>query len=189
MSDHPHPSQRSKTAAKLGVVVIAMFGFGFALVPLYNVFCEITGLNGKTGVVGAEQARAYEVDESREVAVEFVTSLNQGLNWEFVPAIRKMKVHPGKVYNTLFVAQNRYGRDMVGQAVPSVMPSVASKYFNKTECFCFVNQSFRAGERREMPVSFVIDPALPDNVHTVTLSYTFFDVTQTAANSTTDQTE
>ncbi len=163
-----------------------MFGFGFALVPLYNVFCDITGLNGKTGVVGAEQVRAYEVDESREITVEFVTTLNQGLNWEFAPALRKMKVHPGKVYNTVFVARNRNPEDMIGQAVPSVMPSVASRYFNKTECFCFVNQSFQAGERREMPVSFVIDPALPGNVDTVTLSYTFFDVTQTAAKSITN---
>jgi cytochrome c oxidase assembly protein subunit 11 len=183
MSGQLNSKRQSRTAAKLGLVVLGMFGFGFALVPLYNVFCEITGLNGKTGVVGAEQARAYTVDESRQVTVEFVTSLNQGLNWEFAPTVRKMIVHPGKVYSTLFVAQNLYPQEMIGQAVPSVMPSVASRYFNKTECFCFVNQSFGAGERREMPVSFVIDPSLPRDVETVTLSYTFFDVTQTAAKS------
>lgn len=183
MSGHTSTERRSYTAAKLGLVVLGMFGFGFALVPLYNVFCDITGLNGKTGVVGAEQVKAYAVDTSREVTVEFVTSLNQGMNWEFAPTTRKMKVHPGQVYSTMFVARNLYAQDMVGQAVPSVMPSVASKYFNKTECFCFVNQSFAAGQRREMPVSFVIDPALPPEVDTVTLSYTFFDVTQTAAKS------
>jgi cytochrome c oxidase assembly protein subunit 11 len=143
------------TPLKLAAVTIGMFGFGFALVPLYDVFCEIT--------------------------VEFVATLNQGLGWDFEPVVTKMTVHPGKVYTTSYVATNLYEQAMVGQAVPSVMPNVASRFFNKTECFCFVNQQFEAGERRSMPVAFVIDPSIPDNVRTVTLSYTFFNVTEQAA--------
>jgi cytochrome c oxidase assembly protein subunit 11 len=170
------------TPLKLAVVTIAMFGFGFALVPLYDVFCEITGLNGKTGVADSAQVASFQPDESREITVEFVASLNQGMNWEFEPVVAKMTVHPGKVYTTSYVATNQYDRTMVGQAVPSVMPNVASRYFSKTECFCFTNQRFEAGERRNMPVAFVIDPSIPKNVRTVTLSYTFFDVTQTALN-------
>ncbi len=157
-----------------------MFGFGFALVPLYNVFCDITGLNGKTGAVSEQQAAVYEVDESREITVEFIASLNESLNWEFAPSVTKMKVHPGKVYTTQYFARNANGQPMIGQAVPSVMPSAASGYFNKTECFCFTKQLFEAGEGREMPVSFVVDPRLPEHIKTLTLSYTFFDVTQTA---------
>lgn len=174
------PKSSIGTPLKLTVVVIAMFGFGFALIPLYNVICDVTGLNGKTGVVDAQKASTYEVDENREIVVEFVANLNQSMDWAFRPTIHKMVVHPGKVYSTEFFARNDYPVDMVGQAVPSVMPNVASRYFSKTECFCFTNQKFKAGEEKNMPVSFIIDPAIPGNVHTVTLSYTFFDVTQTA---------
>lgn len=180
MSQGPRSRPAGSTPIKLAAVVLAMFGFGFALVPLYNVICEVTGLNGKTGVVDAERADAYAVDESREITVEFVANLNQSLDWEFAPVVQKMTVHPGRVYTTEFVAKNNYATEMVGQAVPSVMPNQASRYFNKTECFCFTRQRFAAGESRRMPVSFVIDPAIPARVQTVTLSYTFFDVTQTA---------
>jgi cytochrome c oxidase assembly protein subunit 11 len=169
------------TPLKLAAVTIGMFGFGFALVPLYDVFCEITGLNGKTGVVDAAQVASYAPDESREITVEFVATLNQGLGWDFEPVVTKMTVHPGKVYTTSYVATNLYEQAMVGQAVPGEMPNLASRFFNKTECFCFVNQQFEAGERRSMPVAFVIDPSIPDNVRTVTLSYTFFNVTEQAA--------
>jgi cytochrome c oxidase assembly protein subunit 11 len=164
-----------RTPFKLAVFVIAMFGFGFALVPLYNVFCDITGLNGKTGVVDADVAESYQVDMSREITVEFMTSLNQDMRWEFEPEVPKMKVHPGKVYTVQFFARNLTDRDVVGQAIPSVAPNQASRYFNKTECFCFTQQLFHAGEGRDMPVSFVINPKLPASVTTVTLSYTFFD--------------
>lgn len=170
------------TSLKLAAVVVGMFGFGFALVPIYNVICDITGLNGKTGVVGEQRAGTYGVDESREITVQFVANLNQSLAWDFEPTDLTMNVHPGKVYTTSYVARNNYGQDMVGQAVPSVMPNKAARYFNKTECFCFTNQRFAAGERREMPVRFVIDPAVPADVKTVTLSYTFFDVTPTASS-------
>lgn len=173
-------ANRVSTPVLLGLVVLGMFGFGFALVPLYNVFCDITGLNGKTGVVSSAEAAHYAVDESREISVQFITSLNANLGWQFSPVTHTMKVHPGKVYQALFFAKNTYDKPMVGQAVPSVMPATASRYFSKTECFCFTQQAFAAGEGRDLPVSFVIDPKLPNNITTITLSYTFFDISQTA---------
>jgi len=165
---------------KLGLVVVAMFGFGFAMVPIYNVMCDITGLNGKTGNAATDDLSALTVDEKRVVTVEFVTGTNQGMDWAFRPDVHKMQIHPGKLYTALFYARNNYGIPMVGQAVPSVAPSNAAAYFRKTECFSFTNQRFEAGEEREMPVRFYIDPRLPRDIHTVTLSYTFFDVTDTA---------
>jgi cytochrome c oxidase assembly protein subunit 11 len=162
-----------RTAGRLGLVVLAMFGFGFALVPLYDVFCEITGLNGKTGVVEASELDG-RVDQERLVNVEFVASVNSRLPWEFAPERHKMQVHPGEVYEAAFVARNLASEAMIGQAVPSVAPATASRYFNKTECFCFSPQRFEAGEERRLPVRFVIDRALPSNIGTVTLSYTFF---------------
>ncbi|HEY5700667.1 MAG TPA: cytochrome c oxidase assembly protein [Gammaproteobacteria bacterium] len=163
-----------RTAKRLGVVVLAMFGFGFALVPLYNVFCEITGLNGKTGVV---EARSLDggYDESRLVTVEFVGTVNSALPWEFGPVRYKMQVHPGKVYEAAFVARNRAPEPRIGQAVPSVTPATASRFFNKTECFCFTEQKFASGESRQLGLQFVIDRGLPAEIRTVTLSYTFFE--------------
>lgn len=163
-----------RTAARLGVVVLAMFGFGFALVPLYDVFCEITGLNGKTGVVEARSLEG-DYDASRLVTVEFVGSVNSALPWEFAPVRYKMQVHPGKVYDAAFVARNLAAETKTGQAVPSVAPATASRYFNKTECFCFTAQVFSAGEERQLPLQFVIDRGLPADIRTVTLSYTFFE--------------
>ena len=163
-----------RSAGRLGLVVLAMFGFGFALVPLYNVFCELTGLNGKTGVV---EARALDgaVDYSRQVTVEFTGSVNSRLPWEFAPVNYRMKVHPGKVYQASFVARNLGSISNVGQAVPSVAPATASRYFDKTECFCFSAQRFEPGEARELPLRFVVDSGLPQEIKTVTLSYTFFE--------------
>lgn len=177
---HPH----AKVALRLGVIVVAMFGFGFAMVPIYDVFCDITGLNGKTGRVSAQTAQTAQVDEDRTVNVQFVANLNQNLGWTFTPNVHEMQVHPGKVYTTSFFARNNSDHVMVGQAIPSVAPSQAAAHFNKTECFCFIRQRFGAGEGRDMPVRFVVDPALPAEVEAVTLAYTFFDVTATAMNQT-----
>jgi len=174
MTERKRRQANRRTAKRLGVVVLAMFGFGFALVPLYNVFCEITGLNGKTGVVEAKSLDG-SFDESRLVTVEFVGSVNSALPWEFGPVRYKMQVHPGKVYEATFVARNMATEAKIGQAVPSVAPTTASRYFNKTECFCFTAQKFAAGEVRQLPLKFVIDRRLPSEIRTVTLSYTFFE--------------
>ena len=164
-----------RTAWKLAVLVLAMFGFGYALVPLYDVFCQITGLNGKTGRVEAA-ALDQAVDTSRRVTVEFIAAVNAGASFEFAPSVHRMTVHPGQVYETTYWAKNLAPRDRVGQAVPSVAPNEASLHFNKTECFCFTQQRFEAEQSREMPVRFVISKDLPERIKTVTLSYTFFDV-------------
>jgi cytochrome c oxidase assembly protein subunit 11 len=166
-------SSNARLVKRLLLAVTAMFGFGFAMVPLYNVFCDLTGLNGKVG--GRVEAVAVEADLTRTVMVEFVANLNQTMPWEFRPEVSRMEVHPGKVYRTNFYAQNRTDRLMVGQAIPSVSPGVAAQHFKKTECFCFTEQQFAAGEGRDMPVMFMVDPELPDDVEVVTLSYTFFD--------------
>ncbi|WP_297528627.1 cytochrome c oxidase assembly protein [Thiohalobacter sp.] len=165
-----------RSVRKLVLITIGMFGFGFLMVPFYNVFCDITGLNGR-GDFQADEAVAHEVDESRWVTVEFVASVNQGLPWEFRPEVTRMKVRPGQAYTAVFHARNQAGRPMVGQAVPSVAPGIAAPYFQKTECFCFSRQPFDAGQAREMPVRFIISPDLPEEIEEVALSYTFFDIT------------
>ena len=166
----------------LFLIPVLMFGFGYAMVPIYNVFCEITGLNGKTGTLSAAEAASIAIDEDRQVKVEFSSSLNQYAPWKFSPSVPSMVVNPGKQYKTSYVATNQLAEQIVGQAVPSVSPGRAASHFKKTECFCFVNQTFAAGETREMPLIFVVDPDLPKDVDTVTLSYTFFDVTKEQIN-------
>lgn len=157
-------------------IPVAMFGFGYLMVPIYDIFCDITGLNGKTGSISQAEAEALETDHDRRVRVEFISALNQNAQWEFYPEVKSMKVTPGKSYTTTYTATNRLDRNTVGQAVPSVAPAQAATYFNKTECFCFVQQSFEPHESRQMPLVFVVDPKLPDDINTLTLSYTFFDV-------------
>ena len=167
-----------RTARRLAIVVLAMFGFGYALVPLYDVLCEITGLGGRTGVVAAGSLDGG-VDTSRTVKVQFLGTVNSRLPWEFRPNVASMEVHPGQVYETSYFARNLSEAATVGQARPSVAPSVASLHFNKTECFCFVEQEFAPGEARDMPVRFVLSRDLPADIATVTLSYTFFNSGQT----------
>ena len=164
----------SRVVRRLGLVVLVMFGFGFALVPLYDVFCEVTGLNGKTGRIAAGEAQVLQVDSTREVTVEFVASVNSELPWEIKPLVRRVTVHPGEVTEVKYSARNTTGETVSGQAVPSLVPGVASKYFNKTECFCFTQQTLEAGEYKEMPLRFIVDPELPEDVSSVALSYTFF---------------
>lgn len=165
----------TRLALKLAGAALAMFGFGYALVPLYSVFCELTGLNGKTGQISAAEAAALTTDAKRIVTVEFDTNVNGALPWAFRPLQRRVQVHPGEMGEALFAAENVSDRTVVGQAVPSVAPAKAAVYFNKTECFCFTQQMLAPGERREMPVRFIVDPRLPADVTTLVLSYTFFE--------------
>ncbi|HHJ35404.1 MAG TPA: cytochrome c oxidase assembly protein [Gammaproteobacteria bacterium] len=154
-------------------VVVAMFGFGFALVPLYDTFCSITGLNGKTEDA-AYSGDVMQVDNKRKIKVEFVTSLNESMPWDFKPLQNSVTVHPGEPTKVEFVARNRTNRDMIGQAIPSISPGQAAAYFKKTECFCFTQQTLKAGEEKLMPVVFIVDPAIDEDVREITLSYTFF---------------
>ncbi|WP_425913653.1 cytochrome c oxidase assembly protein [Pseudomonas sp. GWSMS-1] len=159
---------------RLSLVVVAMFGFGFALVPIYDVMCQAFGINGKT-------AGAYEgsqaVDEQRRVRVQFLATNAAEMVWEFGPQADEVVVHPGDSTQMLFVAYNPTDKPMTAQAIPSVAPSKAAAYFHKTECFCFTQQVLQPGERIEMPVRFIVDRDLPADVRHLTLAYTLFDVT------------
>ncbi len=168
-------SANRKLIPKLLGVTALMFAFGYALVPLYNVFCEITGLNGKTGRLSAERAAAMVPDKARDITVEFVTNVNAGLPWDFRPMQAKVVVHPGVVTEVSFEMANRANYRIVGQAVPSLTPQASARYFSKTECFCFSRQPLEGGEKKTVPVRFIVDPKLPHGVDTVTLSYTFFE--------------
>jgi cytochrome c oxidase assembly protein subunit 11 len=162
-----------KVTRNLFFVVVIMFGFGFALVPLYDVFCDITGLNGKTGSRYVSDT-PMQIDSSREIKVEFLATLNDGMPWEFKPLTDTVKVFPGQATRVEYVARNNTDRDIIGQAIPSVTPGIAANHFQKTECFCFTEQVLKAGEEKTMPVIFIIDPAVDKDVHEITLSYTFF---------------
>jgi cytochrome c oxidase assembly protein subunit 11 len=169
-------SSNRRVAGKLLVVVLAMFGFGFALVPLYDIICDITGYGGKLEQGAVGQSLASEVDESRLVTVEFVASVNNRAGWDFRPAVAKMQVHPGQLYTTSYFATNRLDERVIGQASYNLAPGKAARHFAKPDCFCFTEQAFAPREARELPVTFFVNPSLPREVETVTLSYTFFDV-------------
>jgi len=150
-----------------------MFGFGYAMVPLYDVFCDITGINGKTSRV-VENKNQSNVVSDRWVKVKFDANINGNLPWRLKPQVRNMKVQPGQFYEATYIVENMLDVDIVGQAIPSVSPQIASLYFKKSECFCFVNQLLRGYETKEMVVRFEVDKELPDDVTSLTLSYTFF---------------
>lgn len=169
-------SSARRTALKLLLVPIAMFGFGFAMVPLYEVFCDITGINGKTSSQRYEYSGDPASLSQREVLVQFVATNNESIGWEFRPSVSSMRVRLGAQNHTTYYAANTAGRDMVAQAVPSVSPGEAAAYMRKMECFCFERQTLRSGASRDMPLRFVLDPKLPKHIRTLTLSYTLFDV-------------
>lgn len=177
MKDLPQQKGHGAIVTKLFLIVIGMFGFGFAMVPLYDVFCDLTGLNGKVGVEAAT-GLDYAIEENREISLEFITSINESTPIKFTAETVKLKVNPGKFYTVFFLAENLADHAMVGQAIPSMTPGLATQYLKKTECFCFIAQEFEAGETKKMPVQFVIDPAIPEDYKNVTLAYTFFDITE-----------
>jgi len=165
----------AKTFRTIALVSAASFVFAFSLVPLYRIACEkVFGIKLEQGPAGEARVAGLAVDEDRWVTVEFDANVNSHLPWEFKPTRLSMQVQPGKLYEMDYVARNVSDHAIVGNAAPSVAPSTASTYFNKTECFCFTEQMLASGEERLMPVRFIVDPALPEHVGTLTLSYTFF---------------
>lgn len=167
----------------LSFIVLGMFAFGFALVPIYNSLCKTLGINGKTNTEAiAYDASKATIAKNREVLVQFVATNNSGVPWAFYPKVKQMKVHPGEIVKLAFYAENKTDHRMVVQAVPSVTPGLAAKYLKKTECFCFTQQTLNGHEAMNMPLLFHLDPELPKKVNTVTLSYTLFDVTDRAIN-------
>jgi cytochrome c oxidase assembly protein subunit 11 len=170
----PQDAQRANRAMliKLGVVVVVMFGFGFLLVPFYDQICKATGLRD---IDAPDQAKNTQVDSARSVRLEFDANVNK-LPWRFRPLTPIVNVHPGELTQVVYEVENTSGRPLTGQAVPSYGPRLAAEYFRKLDCFCFTKQAFEPHETRRMPVVFVIDPKLPKDVNTITLSYTFFEV-------------
>ena len=153
-------------------VAFAAFAFTFALVPLYRIACEkVFGVRLEQGPAQVAEAGAAV---ARTITVQFDGGVNSKLPWAFEPKQLTMQVRPGEQYEAMYFARNDSDRAIVGSAVPSVAPARASGYFSKTECFCFTAQTLQPGEARDMPIRFIVDPALPDNIHTLTLSYTFF---------------
>lgn len=164
-----------RQALTLGLVAVAMFGFAYALVPMYEVFCEITGINGKTSSEAALVANTQAVSD-REVTIQFVAKVSKGMPWEFRPTESKIKVRLGEMNVTQYYARNRAAINVIGQAVPSVAPGHAAPHLMKVECFCFNQQPLDAGAETEMGVQFYVSADLPDDVHTLTLSYTMFPI-------------
>lgn len=162
--------------ARLLLVTAGMFCFGFVLVPLYNVFCDVTGLNGKTRVGNDATARASGVDGDRWLTVEFTGQVMADLPWELQAAQSKMRVHPGQTAIANYRLRNLSREAVTGQAVPSVSPGKAAAHFKKIECFCFTRQVLAGGESRDMQVRFYVEPDIPQSVTTLTLSYSFFNV-------------
>jgi cytochrome c oxidase assembly protein subunit 11 len=173
-------SPQRRHVLRLSALTVAMFGFGFALVPLYDVLCDLTGFNGRTSNMLLVSDVQERPDPSRLVTVEFLTTVNGARPWAFSAETQALRVHPGQLYTVNFVAKNPQDHAVMAQAVPSVAPWSASKHLRKTECFCFRQQAFAAGEEKSMPMRFMLDPALPAEVDTVTLSYTFFELSETA---------
>lgn len=169
------------TPGGLIAIVVLMFGFGFMLVPLYDVFCEVTGLNGKTGGPYQGAASNTEAMDERQVTVQFVANRNANLPWEFAPEQEEIKLQIGERKQTAFYVSNTYDHAVVAQAIPSVSPAQAADYLNKVECFCFQQQPLQAGEQKGFPLVFFLDPDLPEDITKLTLSYTLFDISDRAA--------
>jgi cytochrome c oxidase assembly protein subunit 11 len=170
MSKQPH----RRITLQLLAFALGAFAFGFALVPLYDVLCDITGF-GNQKILAQQRLTVEAPDDTRTITVDFMAELPTVGNWEFRPMVRSMKIHPGRLYSTEFFAHNLTGRATLAQAVPNIIPGQAASFFRKTECFCFTPQKFAVDEARPMAVRFVVDPAIPRSVDRITLSYVFYD--------------
>lgn len=185
---HPVPQDNSKLIRRLLLLVALAFVFAFALVPLYNVLCEATGFNGKTsgkgivrdgfavGGLKTDAVPAPAVDLSRTVRVEFTGTVMPGLPWDMRPLTISLDLHPGELQQVSYLVRNTSDREVTGQAVPSVSPGQAAQHFEKIECFCFSQQTLGPGEAREMPLAFIVKPAVDRNITHITLSYAFFSI-------------
>ncbi|MES9972345.1 MAG: cytochrome c oxidase assembly protein [Candidatus Thiodiazotropha sp.] len=178
-----------RTTLMLSGLVLAMFGFGFALVPLYNLFCQITGTQSlaQRSTIGQVAATADRIDQARWVTVKFDTTVNPNLPWEFAAETTKMRVHPGQLYEVNFVARNRSRSAVTGQAIPSVAPWQATPYFSKLECFCFNKQKLDGSQETTMPLQFMVSTELPDEINSLTLSYSFMRLKESQRESDDDQ--
>lgn len=181
---HPAPRDHHRLVRKLLLLVAGAFAFAFALVPLYNVLCEVTGFNGKTSAgftsgglkAGLAPAPAKRVATDRLIRVEFTGTVMPGLPWEMRPLKVSMDVHPGELQQVGYLVRNLSDRPITGQAVPSVTPGQAAQHFEKVECFCFERQTLAPGEAQEMPLAFIVSPEVDRDISHITLSYAFFSI-------------
>ena len=181
MSEEKLGKQTRRSVAKLAIVAVCMFGFAYALAPLYYAVCEALGIGGRTNSVPiVEVPEGMQKDEDRTVLVQFVTRPAQDMPWDFEPMERAVRVHPGEIKAVNFRVRNQTGNDMVGQAIPSLVPGQAATHFKKTQCFCFDQQPLAANAEEVMPMIFYLDPDIPRSVNTITLSYTLYDITERA---------
>lgn len=183
MNEPTRKSHRGLTA-RLLLMVAGSFAFGFALVPLYDVLCEVTGIGSRDRLSRAATIDPAAVADGRTITVEFTASVPAGGRWKFEPVAASMEVQPGRLYEAHYRARNLSGHETTGQAVPSVAPARAARYFQKTECFCFTPQQFARDEERELAVRFFVDRELPPGIDRLTLSYAFYDVGRAAAGTT-----
>jgi len=174
------PSKNKKTALKLSLITVLMFGFAFAMVPLYKLVCDVAGLStistnsGRSLAVEIEQASEKVVDD-RVITVQFDATINGNVSWEFKPSVKSMKVKPGEKATMSYFVKNNSDKEVVTQSIPGVTPWQATAHLKKIECFCFDTQTLQAGEEKDMGLQFVLDPNLPEDISTVTLSYTIMD--------------
>ena len=172
-----------KTIRNLSLTVAGMLAFSFLLVPIYDVFCEITGLNGKIEGPSVFSSKNIEEEDKREMLIQFVTHNNESMPWAFKSEIAQLTITTGVQQSVMFVFENKTSEDMVGQVIPSVSPGRGAEYFHKTECFCFEQQKLLAGERTELPVVFIVDPNIPLDIGSLSLGYTLFDITDQLSNN------
>lgn len=165
-------AENRRLLVRLAVAAVVMFGFGFLLVPFYEKICEVTGINN---LLKPDTAANTQVDLTRTVTIQFDANTHD-LPWQFRPLQTQISVHPGELATVAYEVSNTRSEPVTGQAVPSYGPQLAGQYFRKLECFCFARQTLAAGEKRTMPVAFVVDPGLPADVKVITLSYTFFEI-------------
>lgn len=173
------PAASRRLVLHLLLLAIAAFSFGFAMVPLYDVLCEATGLNGRSSSLGAGGAAAavpIQPDRTRTVRVEFTGTVMPGLDWEMRPLTASLDTHPGELQQVMYRVRNRSSRPIVGQAIPSISPGAAARHFRKLDCFCFRRQTLAPGESRDMPLAFMLASTLDSEVKQITLSYAFYDI-------------
>lgn len=171
----------------LGGVVFIMFGFAFAMVPLYQLICSVAGINSiatNSGRMTSEEYLVQNIDEQRTVIVEFDVTLDKNIPFTVIPQVKRVEVHPGEAINTAYLVKNTSANTIVTQAVPGITPWQATAYFHKTECFCFTQQTLKGNEEKEMGLQFMVDADLPEDIKVLTLSYTFMDINKITAQPT-----
>lgn len=171
MGQKDRSKANKRTLRRALLVALGMFGFGYLLVPIYNSVCEALGINGQTAQISANTV--VEPDTGRTITITFDANVNSKLPWSFKPMTHRLEVHPGQFAQVSYLAHNLSGTDIIGQAAHSVTPQRAAMYFKKSECFCYSQQPLQSGQSKEMPVVFMIDPKLPEDIKEITLSYTF----------------